>query len=173
MNAATGYDQPLQHHQNTSQYCGQKLPAIGQPIRDVGSQPTHAAATQSAPDPFSMLGLLSVLNKTNPDVTTLALGMDLQTLGLDMTSKEDLFKTFASPWANEPLKDVPDEFTLPQCYNAEQHPPPHVSHSLISNIIHVSLANIYIYIHSFFFVWMQQWMFRKLTLDTLFYIFYR
>ncbi|XP_056848298.1 probable NOT transcription complex subunit VIP2, partial [Raphanus sativus] len=142
VNAATGYDQPLQHHQNTSQYCGQMLPAIGQPIRDVGSQPTHAAATQSAPDPFSMLGLLSVLNKTNPDVTTLALGMDLQTLGLDMTSKEDLFKTFASPWANEPLKDVPDEFTLPQCYNAEQHPPPH------------------------------QWMFRKLTLDTLFYIFY-
>ncbi|CDY58833.1 BnaAnng15500D [Brassica napus] len=145
VNAATGYDdQPLRHHQNTSQFGGEKLPAIGQPIRDVGSQPTQAA-TQSTPDPFSMLGLVNVINQTNPDVTTLALGVDLQEIGLDMTSKEKLFKTFASPWANEPLKEDHEHFDLPQCYNAVQLPPPnvsHSSHSLISNIIHVSF-NIY------------------------------
>ncbi|KAG2320155.1 hypothetical protein Bca52824_013368 [Brassica carinata] len=113
VNAATGYDQPLQHHQNTSQFGGQKLPAIGQPIRD-----------------------------TNPDVTTLALGIDLQAMGLDMTSKENLFKTFASPWANEPLKEDQDHFDLPQCYNAIQLPPP------------------------------NQEMFRRFAMKTLFYIFY-
>lgn len=174
MNAATGYDQPLQHHQNTSQFGGQKLPAIGQPIRDVGSQPTHAT-TQSTPDPFGMLGLVNVINQTNPDVTTLALGIDLQAMGLDMTSKENLFKTFASPWANEPLKEDQDHFDLPQCYNAIQLPPPNVSHSsyslIISNIIHVSF-NIYNNIY-FFFVWMQQEMFRRFAMKTLFYIFYR
>ncbi|RID52292.1 hypothetical protein BRARA_H02900 [Brassica rapa] len=124
VNAATGYDdQPLRHHQNTSQFGGEKLPAIGQPIRDVGSQPTQAA-TQSTPDPFSMLGLVNVINQTNPDVTTLALGVDLQEIGLDMTSKEKLFKTFASPWANEPLKEDHEHFDLPQCYNGVQVPPP-------------------------------------------------
>ncbi|KAH0862080.1 hypothetical protein HID58_079291 [Brassica napus] len=142
VNAATGYDQPLQHHQNTSQFGGQKLPAIGQPIRDVGSQPTHAT-TQSTPDPFGMLGLVNVINQTNPDVTTLALGIDLQAMGLDMTSKENLFKTFASPWANEPLKEDQDHFDLPQCYNAIQLPPP------------------------------NQEMFRRFAMKTLFYIFYR
>ncbi|XP_022563916.2 LOW QUALITY PROTEIN: probable NOT transcription complex subunit VIP2 [Brassica napus] len=141
VNAATGYDQPLQHHQNTSQFGGQKLPAIGQPIRDVGSQPTHAT-TQSTPDPFGMLGLVNVINQTNPDVTTLALGIDLQAMGLDMTSKENLFKTFASPWANEPLKEDQDHFDLPQCYNAIQLPPP------------------------------NQEMFRRFAMKTLFYIFY-
>ena len=174
MNAATGYDdQPLRHHQNTSQFGGEKLPAIGQPIRDVGSQPTQAA-TQSTPDPFSMLGLVNVINQTNPDVTTLALGVDLQEIGLDMTSKEKLFKTFASPWANEPLKEDHEHFDLPQCYNGVQVPPPnvsHSSHSLISNIIHVSF-NIYNNFH-FFFVWMQQGMFRRFDMNTLFYIFYR
>nr|VDD08234.1 unnamed protein product [Brassica rapa] len=142
VNAATGYDdQPLRHHQNTSQFGGEKLPAIGQPIRDVGSQPTQAA-TQSTPDPFSMLGLVNVINQTNPDVTTLALGVDLQEIGLDMTSKEKLFKTFASPWANEPLKEDHEHFDLPQCYNAVQLPPP------------------------------NQGMFRRFDMSTLFYIFY-
>ncbi|KAF8110298.1 hypothetical protein N665_0085s0027 [Sinapis alba] len=142
VNATMGYDQPLQHHQNTSQYRGQQLSAIGQPSRDVRSPNPTQAATESAPDPYSMLGLLSVINKTDPHVTTLALGLDLTTMGLDMTSKEDLFKTFASPWANEPLKDDPNEFTLPECYNAIQRPPPH------------------------------QGMFRRFELETLFYIFY-
>uniref|UniRef100_M4EPI3 NOT2/NOT3/NOT5 C-terminal domain-containing protein n=1 Tax=Brassica campestris TaxID=3711 RepID=M4EPI3_BRACM len=142
VNAATGYDdQPLRHHQNTSQFGGEKLPAIGQPIRDVGSQPTQAA-TQSTPDPFSMLGLVNVINQTNPDVTTLALGVDLQEIGLDMTSKEKLFKTFASPWANEPLKEDHEHFDLPQCYNGVQVPPP------------------------------NQGMFRRFDMNTLFYIFY-
>ncbi|KAL0797478.1 hypothetical protein Bca101_052652 [Brassica carinata] len=151
---SAGYNQPLQHQPNASQHRGHRLPLppIGQPFGDVAgssSNPTQAAtatATETssspAPDPFSMLGLVGVLNGSNPDATTLAIGMDLTDMGLDMTSKEDIFKTFASPWANEPLKDDPNEFTLPQCYNEIQRPTPH------------------------------RGMFRRFALKTLFYIFY-
>lgn len=44
----------------------------------------------------------------DPDLTTLALGTDLTTLGLNLNSPEALWKTFASPWADGPGKPEPD-----------------------------------------------------------------
>lgn len=44
----------------------------------------------------------------DPDLTTLALGTDLTTLGLNLNSPEALWKTFASPWADGPGKAEPD-----------------------------------------------------------------
>ena len=128
-----GYDQPLQqyqHHQNTSsQYRLHQMSAIGQPFRDVGLKPMQV--TQSNPDRFSLLGLLSVIKMSDPDLTSLALGIDLTSLGLNLNSTENLHKTFASPWSNEPSKDDP-EFSVPQCYYAKDSPPLHVSHSTLS-----------------------------------------
>lgn len=72
------------------------------------------------PDRFGLLGLLSVIRMTDPDLTTLALGTDLTTLGLNLNSPEALWKTFASPWADGPGKPEP-EFKIPQCY---LHSPP-------------------------------------------------
>jgi CCR4-NOT transcription complex subunit 2 len=60
------------------------------------------------PDRFGLLGLLSVIRMTDPDLTTLALGTDLTTLGLNLNSPEALWKTFASPWADGPGKPEPD-----------------------------------------------------------------
>ncbi|KAL0703557.1 hypothetical protein Bca4012_069982 [Brassica carinata] len=121
-----GYDQPLQqyqHHQNTSsQYRLQQMSAIGQPFRDVGLKSMQV--TQSNPDRFSLLGLLSVIKMSDPDLTSLALGIDLTSLGLNLNSTENLHKTFASPWSNEPSKDDP-EFSVPQCYYAKDSPPLH------------------------------------------------
>jgi hypothetical protein len=37
-----------------------------------------------------------------------ALGTDLTTLGLNLNSPDQLHKTFASPWADGPLKAEPD-----------------------------------------------------------------
>lgn len=37
-----------------------------------------------------------------------ALGTDLTTLGLNLNSPDNLHKTFASPWADGPLKAEPD-----------------------------------------------------------------
>uniref|UniRef100_A0A1J3IKZ2 Putative NOT transcription complex subunit VIP2 n=1 Tax=Noccaea caerulescens TaxID=107243 RepID=A0A1J3IKZ2_NOCCA len=137
-----GYDQPLQqyqHHQNTSQYRLQQISAVSQPFRDVGLKSMQA--TQSNPDRFGLLGLLSVLKMSDPDLTSLALGIDLTTLGLNLNSTENLHKTFGSPWSNEPSKGDP-EFSVPQCYYAKSPPPLH------------------------------QGLFTKLSVETLFYIFY-
>lgn len=128
-----GYEQQLiqqyQHQQNTSQYRLQQMSAVSQPFRDVGLKSTQV--TQPNPDRFGLLGLLSVIKMTDPDLTSLALGIDLTTLGLNLNSTGNLHKTFGSPWSNEPSKADP-EFSVPQCYYAKNPPPLHVSHSTLS-----------------------------------------
>jgi len=119
------YDQLIQQYQQQtqSQYRLPHMSAIGQPYRDQGMKSMQA---QAAPDPFGMLGLLSVIRMSDPDLTSLALGIDLTTLGLNLNSAENLHKTFGSPWSDEPAKGDP-EFTVPQCYYAKQPPPLNVS----------------------------------------------
>ncbi|XP_023645535.1 probable NOT transcription complex subunit VIP2 isoform X1 [Capsella rubella] len=121
-----GYDQQLiqqyQHQQNTSQYRLQQMSAASQPFREVGLKSTQV--TQANPDRFGLLGLLSVIKMTDPDLTSLALGIDLTTLGLNLNSTENLHKTFGSPWSNEPSKGDP-EFSVPQCYYSKNPPPLH------------------------------------------------
>ena len=90
------------------------------------SQQAHSSAggktpsQQAAPDRFGLLGLLSVIRMTDPDLTTLALGMDLTSLGLHLNSPENVYKTFQSPWVDNPLRPEP-EFKVPACY---LHNPP-------------------------------------------------
>ncbi|GMY10748.1 probable NOT transcription complex subunit VIP2 isoform X1 [Fagus crenata] len=119
------YDQLIQQyqqHQNHSQFRLQQMSTVNQSFRDQGIKSMQAA--QSTPDPFGLLGLLSVIRMSDPDLTSLALGIDLTTLGLNLNSPENLHKTFGSPWSDEPAKGDP-EFTVPQCYYAKQPPPLH------------------------------------------------
>lgn len=128
------YDQVLQQyqqHQNQPQFRLQQMSAVGQPYRDQGMKPIQA--TQAASDPFCLRGLLNVIRVSDPDLTSLALGIDLTTLGLNLNSAENLHKTFASPWLEEPAKGDP-EFTVPQCYYAKQPPPLSVSSCIILSI---------------------------------------
>ncbi|KAK9831119.1 hypothetical protein WJX74_004011 [Apatococcus lobatus] len=81
---------------------------------------SNRGATAVSPDRFGLLGLLSVIRMTDPDLTTLALGTDLTTLGLHLNSLENVYRTFASPWADAPLRPEPD-FKVPACY---MHNPP-------------------------------------------------
>ncbi|KAL2516777.1 NOT2/NOT3/NOT5 family [Abeliophyllum distichum] len=74
---------------------------------------------QSVPNQFGMHGLLKIIKKENPGLTSLAVGTDFTKLGLNLTSTEPLFKTFASPWANIPAKLEP-ECSIPKCYNDRQ-----------------------------------------------------
>ncbi|KAG4979819.1 hypothetical protein JHK85_033777 [Glycine max] len=119
------YDQLIQQyqqHQNQSQFRLQ-MSAVNQSFRDQGMKSIQTA--QPAPDPFGLLGLLSVIRMSDPDLTSLALGIDLTTLGLNLNSSENLHKTFGSPWSDESAKGDP-EFTVPQCYYAKQPPALHV-----------------------------------------------
>ncbi|CAN8248501.1 unnamed protein product [Cochlearia groenlandica] len=108
--------QQYQQHQNQSQYPGQQMSSINQ-FRD-----SEMKSKQSEADRFCLLGLLDVLNRSNPELTSLALGIDLTTLGLDLNSSGNLYKTFASPWTNEPAK-TEVEFTVPNCYYSTPPPP--------------------------------------------------
>ncbi|XP_040941895.1 probable NOT transcription complex subunit VIP2 isoform X3 [Gossypium hirsutum] len=120
-----GYDQLIQQyqqHQNQSQLRLQQMSAVNQSFSEPGMKPMQAA--QSNHDPYGLLGLQSVLRMNDLDLTSLALGIDLTTLGLNLNSSENLYKTFGSPWSDEPAKGDP-EFTVPQCYYAKQPPPLH------------------------------------------------
>ncbi|VFQ98139.1 unnamed protein product [Cuscuta campestris] len=125
-NSASGisssYEQLVQQyqlHQNQPHQfrLQQQMSAVGQPYReDQGIKPLVA------PDPYGLLGLLSVIRMSDPSLSSLALGIDLTTLGLNLNSTDNLHKTFGSPWSDEPIKGDP-EFNVPQCYYAKQSPP--------------------------------------------------
>ncbi|XP_071717115.1 probable NOT transcription complex subunit VIP2 [Rutidosis leptorrhynchoides] len=113
------YDQFMNQYppqQNQSQFRLQQMSGSGQSYRDQGMK-----SLQAAPDRFGLLGLLSVIRMSDPDLTSIALGIDLTTLGLNLNSAENLHRTFGSPWSDEPIKGDPD-FTVPQCYYAKEPP---------------------------------------------------
>lgn len=92
-----------------------------------------------------MLGLLHIIKTTDPDLSMLALGSDLTTLGLDLGATEwvsdllrasllpanllrpysNLYSTFITPWSDSKAAsalNIEPEFHLPSCYNVQ--PPP-------------------------------------------------
>ncbi|KAF6161665.1 hypothetical protein GIB67_041773 [Kingdonia uniflora] len=103
----------------------QQISSVNQSYRNQNSQSPQLAAAQASPDRFGLLGLLSVMKMNDPDLTSLALGIDPTTLGLNLNEPDRrLHKTFGSPWSNEPAKGGP-EYTVPECYFAKQPPPLH------------------------------------------------
>ncbi|XP_042055634.1 probable NOT transcription complex subunit VIP2 isoform X3 [Salvia splendens] len=90
------------------------------PFRDKDMKATPGS--QSVLDQYGIVGLLSVIKMVKPALSTLALGLDLTTLGLNLNSSETLNKKFASPWSDEPVRGEP-EFSVPECYYAKQTPP--------------------------------------------------
>lgn len=57
---------------------------------------------------FGLMGILSVIRMTEPDLNTLALGTDLTSLGLNLNSADSLYATFASPWADARAQRAPE-----------------------------------------------------------------
>ncbi|KAK4788415.1 hypothetical protein SAY86_019734 [Trapa natans] len=123
ISGAGSYEQLIQQYQNQnqSQFRMQQLSTLNQqPFKEQGLKPVQAA--QPAPDPYGLLGLLHAVRLSKPDLASLARGIDLTTLGLNLNSPEELHKTFGSPWSEEPFRGDP-QFTVPQCYYAKQPPP--------------------------------------------------
>lgn len=61
------------------------------------------------------------------DVTTLALGTDLTSLGLHLNGMDALYLTFASPWADGPIKPEPVFKVLPGPFNTDAYHQRHTS----------------------------------------------
>eukprot|EP00246_Nothoceros_aenigmaticus_P012742 TRINITY_DN4089_c0_g1_i1.p1 TRINITY_DN4089_c0_g1~~TRINITY_DN4089_c0_g1_i1.p1 ORF type:complete len:294 (-),score=42.17 TRINITY_DN4089_c0_g1_i1:161-982(-) len=105
--------QQYRHHQQQ-----QQVRVHQQAISTVSGQPSRDAkrfSSQPTDDRYGLKGLLGVIRMTDPDLSTLAIGTDLTTLGLNLNSRENLYKTFASPWAEGPTRGEP-EYALPACY---------------------------------------------------------
>lgn len=118
------YDQVMQQYQqlqSQSQYRLQEMLATG-PYRIDDLKSTQGP--QAVTDRFGLLGLLSIVKMSNSHLASLALGIDLTTLGLNLNSSHDLHKKFSSPWSEEPAKGEP-QYSLPECYYAKQPPALH------------------------------------------------
>ncbi|XP_064984003.1 probable NOT transcription complex subunit VIP2 isoform X1 [Musa acuminata AAA Group] len=111
--------QQYQHPQSQSQFRLQQISDVSQSYRDQSIKSVQGSLL--APDRFGLQGLLSVIRMNDPDLTSLALGIDLTTLGLNLNSSDNLHKTFGSPWSDEPAKGEP-EFCIPTCYHAKSSP---------------------------------------------------
>ncbi|XP_073287833.1 probable NOT transcription complex subunit VIP2 [Primulina huaijiensis] len=86
-----------------------------------------AQSSRLGPDDYGLLGLLKIIKGANPAKTSLAMGVDPHSLGLDLNSLEPLHKKFASPFSDEPVKEGP-KYDIPDCYNSQQPPPLKLSH---------------------------------------------
>ncbi|TID23756.1 NOT2/NOT3/NOT5 domain-containing protein [Venturia nashicola] len=69
---------------------------------------------------WGMPGLLAKINAESPDYDPLAVGMNIQELGLNLDSTEPLLPTWGSPFDDRPV--VPT-FALPQAYTVTNVPP--------------------------------------------------
>lgn len=69
-------------------------------------------------DQFGMLGLLDFIRAAETDQSSASVtyGTDLTTLGINLTSQERLFSTFAGPWADQPLKVYEVDCAVPAEY---------------------------------------------------------
>ncbi|KAL9691579.1 hypothetical protein QQ045_012003 [Rhodiola kirilowii] len=76
-------------------------------------------------NPYGMLGLLPLLkpSQPTPPLSHHSVGIDLTTLGLNVTQSEDLHSNLLSPFSENSVKDVLDrQFIVPKCYNDKQLP---------------------------------------------------
>jgi hypothetical protein len=91
---------------------------------------------------FGLLGLVDVVRMSNQDISMLALGCDLTSLGLDINSTDNIYSNFMSPFADNPTAGAEPSFSLSPAY-------------ILSKPVPSSLSRM-----------------SKLTEETLFYIFY-
>ncbi|KAG5518866.1 hypothetical protein PMAC_002397 [Pneumocystis sp. 'macacae'] len=96
-------------------------------IHSKDSSIEQTLASLTPVEKFSLKGLLNIFRMENPDLTTLALGTDLTTLGLNFNQPDDrfLYMSFLSPWmdSNTTKARIEPKFYLPPCYNVQLAPP--------------------------------------------------
>lgn len=85
------------------------------------------------------MGLLPVIRMSEPDVTTLSLGIDLQTLGLNLNAADSLHRTFGSPWSDQGRPGALAT-KLPACY---LFPPQHLDASCLQRFTNLSVFFVF------------------------------
>ncbi|KAJ4951389.1 hypothetical protein NE237_028221 [Protea cynaroides] len=116
------YDHLIQQYQQLQsqrRFRLQQMSAVDQSYRD-----QNLKTMQTVSNRFALLGLLGVIKMSNPNLNSLTLGTDLTTLGLNLSSTNDIHKKFASPWSEESAM-VEHKYTVPECYYDKFPPPVH------------------------------------------------
>ncbi|XP_045779052.1 regulator of gene activity isoform X3 [Maniola jurtina] len=67
---------------------------------------------------FGIVGLLTFIRaaESDPSLVSLALGQDLTALGLNLNSPDNLYLTFAGPWADTPCRPQDMDYHVPPEY---------------------------------------------------------
>ena len=167
------YDQLIQQClqlQSQAQFCMGQMSEVG----PHGDQDLNSQSSEPAIDEFGLCGLLKVIRMNNPNLNSLALGLDLTTLGLNLNASDNIHKSFASPWAEESHKGEP-QYSIPECYYAKQLPVLNVSSFNLILCSHSRNSYMLAFLIPILVVvmYVQQAHFAKFRLATLFYIFYR
>lgn len=70
------------------------------------------------PNQYGIVGLLTFIRaaESDPELVSLALGQDLTTLGLNLNSPDNLYLTFAGPWAEAPCRPQDIDYHVPPEY---------------------------------------------------------
>ncbi|CAK1545572.1 unnamed protein product [Leptosia nina] len=70
------------------------------------------------PNQFGIVGLLTFIRaaESDPSLVSLALGQDLTALGLNLNSPDNLYLTFAGPWADTPCRPQDMDYNVPPEY---------------------------------------------------------
>jgi CCR4-NOT transcription complex subunit 2 len=142
------YEQFMQQYHQPQTQNSLRLQATSGPQSFKDQSQKSVQGTQAAPDPYSLLGLLSLIRLKEPGPTALALGIDLTSLGLNLNSQDNLYKTFGSPWSNEPAKGEPD-YQIPSCFSAE--PPPPLQVSFLTFLLLLASCFLTLHLYMFFF----------------------
>ena len=89
---------------------------------------------------YGLLGLLDWIRmRTNSDLNTLAMGLDLTTLGLNLNSPVRLHQNFYSPFLDKPIRPDLGDFKIPSCYYVKMPPAP----SKLSSVADATLMYIF------------------------------
>ncbi|AQK56182.1 probable NOT transcription complex subunit VIP2 isoform X2 [Zea mays] len=116
------YDPFLQQYQQPQPQNHFRLQQMSSAAHSYRDQIQKIQAGPTPPDPYGLLGFLGVIRMNDADLASLALGIDLTALGLNLNSPDNLYKTFGSPWSNDPAKGDTD-FRIPACYLFDKTPP--------------------------------------------------
>lgn len=82
------------------------------------SAPNSLLSSTSTSGRFGMLGLLDFIKAAETDMSlaSVTYGTDLTTLGINLSTQDKLFPSFAGPWADSPLKVYEVDWPVPSEY---------------------------------------------------------
>lgn len=119
-----GASSPLTDNASTRGDSIQSGAGLGQ-MGAMAQTPAQQILTSPA-DRFGLLGLLALIKSSDPDLSMLSMGVDLQTFGLNLNQSDPLHPSFITPWSENNMlasSRIEPEFTLPSCYNVQPPPP--------------------------------------------------